>query len=214
MTPHPVLAALAEDVVIPVIRESDADRAHDVIGALREGGFRVFEVTMSVPGAIDVIAELAQVPGLTVGVGTVLTEHDALRAVAAGARFVVSPALVPGVAEAARSTGAAVVLGALTPTEVLAARAAGADAVKIFPANSVGGPGHLRALRSVFPSIPLIPTGGVDLSNISSYLDAGAHSVGVGSALSGTEIDDIAALGRRYLAAAGAAPPHSGKDHT
>lgn len=213
MTPRSVLATLADHVVIPVIREADAGRARGVVRALREGGFRVFEITMSVPGAVDLIEELAQDADLTVGVGTVLTADDAKRAVAAGARFVVSPALVSSVADVTRTTGAAAVLGAVTPTEVLAARSAGADAVKIFPADSVGGPRHLRALRSVFPTIPLIPTGGVDLDNLSAYLAAGAHSVGVGSALSGIGLDDVPELARTYLAIAGGAPRQPGKDH-
>jgi 2-dehydro-3-deoxyphosphogluconate aldolase/(4S)-4-hydroxy-2-oxoglutarate aldolase len=207
----PTLAALAAHVVTPVIREPDAARARAVIAALREGGFRVFEVTLSVPDAAELVAELASDPDLIVGVGTVLTSDDAARAAEAGARFVVSPAALPEVAAAAREAGAAAVLGALTPTEVLAARAAGADAVKVFPAASVGGPAHVKALRSVLPDVPLIPTGGVDLGNLRAYLDAGVHSVGVGGALSPPDLRDAPALARRYRAAARElAPSHGG----
>ena len=197
-----VLDALARHVVTPVVRESDTERAREVVAALREGGLRVFEITLSVPDAIGLIAELGRDADLTVGVGTVLSGADAARAVEAGARFVVSPAALPEVAEAARAGGAAAVLGALTPTEVVAARGAGADAVKVFPAASVGGPAHVKALRSVLPGVPLIPTGGVDLSNLRDYLAAGVHSVGVGGALSPPDLSDAPELARRYLEAA------------
>ena len=205
-----VLATLARHVVTPVVREADAERAREVVAALREGGLRVFEVTLSVPGAIDLVAELARDADLTVGVGTVLSGADAARAVEAGARFVVSPAALPEVAGAAHAGGAAAVLGALTPTEVVAARVAGADAVKVFPAGSVGGPSHVKALRSVLPGVPLIPTGGVDLSNLRDYLAAGVHSVGVGGALSPPAVSDAPDLARRYLEVARAFAPSSG----
>jgi len=211
---HPALSIVRDHVVTPVVRESDTERARRVVAALREGGFRVFEITMSVPGAIDLIAETAQHAGLTVGVGTVLDHDDARRAVAAGATFVVSPAFIPAVLEAAHAAGAAAILGAATPTEVHSAWSAGADAVKVFPAASFGGPSHLRALKSVFPDVPLIPTGDVDLTNLAEYLAAGAHSVGVGGALCKTTIDALPDLARRYLAAAGAKAAPSGKDRS
>ncbi len=148
MSGPPVLAEMAEHVVTPVIREADLARARAVVAGLREGGFRVFEITLSVPGATELIAELAAESDLIVGVGTVLTSGDAERAIAAGARFVVSPAVLPEVAAAARAGGAAAVLGALTPSEVIGARLAGAHAVKVFPASSVEGPAHLSPTYS------------------------------------------------------------------
>ena len=205
MSAADVLDSLARHVITPVVRESDASRARFVSRALRRGGFSVFEITLSVPGALDVIRELAEEPEVTVGVGTVFTADDARAAIRAGARFVVSPAAVPEVAHATREAGAAAILGALTPTEVLAARQAGADAVKIFPVASVGGPAHVKALRSVFPDLPLIPTGGVDEDDLLAHLEAGAHSVGVGSALTGArDAERLEEAARDYLQRAGA----------
>lgn len=202
MTPDATLDVLRRHLVTPVVRESSVERARAVVAALRQGGFRVFEVTMSVPDALTLVETLASDADLTVGLGTVLRAEDAEAAVRAGARFVVSPAVVPEVAEAARSGGAAAILGALTPTEVLAARHAGAHAVKVFPAESVGGAAHVKALRSVFPDVPFIPTGGVGLHDLRAYVDAGVHSVGVGGALAPADVSSIPALARRYLAEA------------
>lgn len=215
MTPDSVLDVLRRHLVTPVIREASVERARAVVAALRQGGFRVFEVTMSVPEALALVETLASDADLTVGIGTVLRAEDAEAAVGAGARFVVSPAVLPDVAEAARSGGAAAILGALTPSEVLAARAAGAHAVKVFPAESVGGPAHVKALRSVFPDVPLIPTGGVGLDELRAYVEAGVHSVGVGGALAPADVRSIPALARRYLAeAAHLANAHTGEATT
>lgn len=194
-----VLRALQAHVITPIVRESDGDRAREVIGALRRAGFRVFEVTLTVPGAIDLIRELSGDADVTVGVGTVLSAEDARRATGAGARFVVSPIARADVAQAAHDAGAAAILGALTPTEIVAARGKGADAIKVFPVDSVGGPKHLKAVGNVFPDLPLIPTGGVDLDNLRAHLRAGAHSVGVGGALTRGDGAAIEAAGRRYL---------------
>lgn len=202
MTPESVLDVLRRHLVTPVVREASIERARSVVAALREGGFRVFEITMSVPRALELVETLASDADVTVGIGTVLRADDAAAAVRAGARFVVSPAVLPDVAAAARSGGAAAILGALTPSEVLAARDAGAHAVKIFPAGSVGGPAHVKALRSVFPDVPLIPTGGVGLDDLRAYVEAGVHSVGVGGAIAPADIRSIPALARRYLAEA------------
>lgn len=195
-----ILNVLHRHVIIPVIRESSVRRARLVIEALHGAGFRVFEITMTVPNAPDLARDLAGDPEVTVGIGTVFTAQDASKATEAGARFVVSPAGCGEVATAAHDGGAAVILGALTPTEILTARRLGADAFKIFPADSVGGASHLKAIGAVLPGLPLIPTGGVHLDNLRAHLDAGAHSVGVGSAL--TKGDDRAAIeasARRYL---------------
>lgn len=201
------LAAVAAHGVVPVVRFGSAARALSAIELLRRAGFRTFEITLTIPGAIELIAELARDPELLVGVGTVLDPDDADRAVAAGARYVVSPVLLGGLAPRCHEAGVACLLSGLTPTEVHAAWAAGADAVKVFPASSMGGPAHLRALRSVLPQVPLVPTGGVSLAHLPAYLDAGAAFVGVGGdLLADRDLDrrdpkELVAHARSYLAA-------------
>lgn len=177
------LATLERQGVIPVLRLDDAHDARRAVALLRRAGYTVFEITLTIPGAVELIAELANEPGVLVGAGTVTTLEEARACIDGGARFVVSPCLVAGLPEACRAADVACVMGALTPTEVQIARRHGADAVKIFPASSVGGPRHLRALRSVFPDVRLIPTGGVSAENVTDYLEAGAPCVGVGSDL-------------------------------
>lgn len=199
------LAAVAAHGVVPVVRFGSSDRARRAIALLRRAGFRTFEVTLTVPGAVELIAELARDPELLLGVGTVLDPADADRAIAAGARYVVSPVLLPGLAPRCREAGVPCLLSGLTPSEVHAAWSAGADAVKVFPASSMGGPDHLRALRSVLPQVPLVPTGGVSLALLPAYLDAGAAFVGVGGdLLADRDLDrcdpeDLVARARRFL---------------
>jgi len=191
----PTLAALTRQRVIPVLRFDSAGAAVDAAAMLVEAGFEVLELTMSVPGAPEVMRELAdQYPNATVGAGTVLSTADAERCVASGARFVVSPCRVEGLAAFCREAGVPCLMGALTPSEVLAAWLEGVAAVKVFPASSAGGPPHLKALKSVLPHVPLVPTGGVNLASVPAYLAAGAAAVGVGG-----ELVDAAALreGRR-----------------
>jgi 2-dehydro-3-deoxyphosphogluconate aldolase/(4S)-4-hydroxy-2-oxoglutarate aldolase len=182
--PHPLIAELRRARVVPVVRTRDAAHAATAVAWLREGGLRVFEITMTVPDAPGLIRALAQDdPALLVGAGTVPDAEAARACLAAGARFLVAPWVDASVAAAARAAGACALLGALTPTEVRAALAAGADAVKVFPASSAGGPGHIRALRSVFPGVAFCPTGGVDAANAPDYLAAGAAFVGIGGRL-------------------------------
>jgi 2-dehydro-3-deoxyphosphogluconate aldolase/(4S)-4-hydroxy-2-oxoglutarate aldolase len=168
---------------IPVIRTSTAAAAATVVGWLKEAGLTIFEITMTVPDAPALIRDLASDPELLVGAGTVPDAAAGEACLAAGARFLVTPWVAPELAAPCRAAGAALMLGALTPTEVRAARAAGADVVKIFPASSIGGPAHIRALRSVFPGVAFCPTGGVDPANMAEYLAAGASFVGIGGAL-------------------------------
>lgn len=177
------LAMLGRQGVIPVLRLGDAEQARSAVALLRRAGYTVFEITLTIPGAVHLITELANVPGVLVGAGTVTTLEEAHACIEAGATFVVSPCLVDGLPEACRAADVACIMGALTPTEVQFARRQSADAIKIFPASSVGGPRHLRALRSVFPDVQLIPTGGVTADNVIDYLEAGAPCVGVGSDL-------------------------------
>lgn len=195
----PTLDALAEQGVVPVIRTPTLEAAERAVRLLRDAGFRVFEITMSVPRALDLIGRLAREDGLVVGAGTVWDASQALACIEAGAGFVVSPFLLPDLPEACHARGVACIVGALTPTEIRLAHLAGADAVKVFPAEAAGGPGYIRAVKSVAPHIPLVPTGGVTLENLTAYLDAGALFVGVGGALTGGPDADAAQRAARYL---------------
>jgi 2-dehydro-3-deoxyphosphogluconate aldolase/(4S)-4-hydroxy-2-oxoglutarate aldolase len=178
-----LLARLRAARVVPVVRTSSAAYAATVIGWLREAGIGIFEITMTIPDAPALIRDLASDKALLVGAGTVPDAAAARACLAAGARFLVAPWVDPALAEPCRDAGALLMLGALTPTEVRAALAGGADVVKLFPASSAGGPGHVRALASVFPGVAFCPTGGVSPGNFTDYLAAGAAFVGMGGAL-------------------------------
>lgn len=180
---HPLLPRLIEARVVPVVRTRSQEAARTAVAWLREAGFTTFEITLTVPNATQLIAELARDPALLVGAGTVRTAAEAYACGEAGARFIVCPWNEPEIVPAGRRFGALVMLGALTPDEVVEALEGFADVVKIFPAASMGGPAHIRALRSVFPEVPFCPTGGVDPSNLRAYLDAGAAFVGIGGKL-------------------------------
>jgi 2-dehydro-3-deoxyphosphogluconate aldolase/(4S)-4-hydroxy-2-oxoglutarate aldolase len=201
--------ALRDIGVIPIIRASSADVAMPVAEALLQAGLPVAEITMTVPNAIDAIRAVAQrfAGKILVGAGTVTDADTARRAIDAGAVFIVTPCLVPEVIDAARRADVAVLPGALTPGEVLAAFRAGGDMVKVFPVQSVGGAAYLRALRAPFPDIPLVPTGGVTLENTAEMFKAGAVAVGVGTeliskdALARRDYAAIGALARQFLAA-------------
>lgn len=204
---HEVLALLRETGVVPVIRVPSAAMAYEAVRILAGVGFPTAEITMTVPGAADVIRELSRDAGLVIGAGTVLDAEQADAMIRAGARYVVSPCIVEGVAERCREAGVLCILSGLTPGEVFAAWRRGSGAVKVFPAASVGGPEYVRALKAVFPGVPLVPTGGVTLDNVADYLRSGAAFVGVGSDLvnaslleSGQE-EAVADAGRRYLQA-------------
>jgi 2-dehydro-3-deoxyphosphogluconate aldolase/(4S)-4-hydroxy-2-oxoglutarate aldolase len=183
MTMHELLPRLTAARVVPVVRTTRADLAALAVEWLRGVGLTVFEITMTVPDAPGLIRKLAADPALLVGAGTVPDRDAAEACLDAGARFLVAPWVDAAVAQAARARGAAALLGAMTPTEVRAALAAGADVVKIFPASSAGGPAHIKALRSVFPGVAFCPTGGVDARNAPDYLSAGAAFVGIGGKL-------------------------------
>jgi 2-dehydro-3-deoxyphosphogluconate aldolase/(4S)-4-hydroxy-2-oxoglutarate aldolase len=161
--------------VIPVLRLPGAEATEHAIGCLREAGFGLVEITMTTPGALDLLKRTPDA-----GAGTVLDLDTARRCIEAGAQFLVSPCLVPGMAKLAHEAGRLALVGGFTPGEILAAHREGADIVKLFPA-STGGPQHLRAIHAVFPDIALCPTGGVTLENFRDYLAAGAALVGVGN---------------------------------
>lgn len=169
--------------VIPVVRMADRRHAATGVSWLREVGFSVFEITMTVPGAVELIRELAADRALLVGAGTVPDVATARACLEAGARFIVSPWVDAALADPCHEAGAVLMAGAMTPTEVRAALAAGADVVKVFPASSAGGPAHVKALASVFPGVAFCPTGGVEAGNVVAYLAAGAAFVGMGGNL-------------------------------
>jgi 2-dehydro-3-deoxyphosphogluconate aldolase / (4S)-4-hydroxy-2-oxoglutarate aldolase len=183
MPAHPLLQDFTQARVVPVIRTHSARNAAIVVAWLREAGLRIFEITMTVPDAPALIRDLASDPSLLVGAGTVPDAASAETCLSAGARFIVAPWTDPALSAPCRAAGAALMLGAMTPTEVRAALSAGADVVKVFPASSIGGPGHVKALRSVFPGVAFCPTGGVEPGNVAAYLAAGSAFVGMGGAL-------------------------------
>ena len=183
MSQAAMIARLRAARVVPVVRTRQYATAATGVAWLRDAGFRVFEITMTVPDAPALIAELSADPTLLIGAGTVPDAAAAAACLQAGARFIVAPWVDAALSASCRDRGATLMLGATTPTEVRAAVAAGADVVKIFPAASAGGPSHIRALASVFPGVAFCPTGGVDPGNFQAYLSAGAAFVGMGGNL-------------------------------
>lgn len=171
--------------LIPVLRARNAAQAHAVVKAMIAGGVTVVEVTMTVPGALDLLQELKNEYGakLLLGSGTVTTAKEAEATIDAGAEFVVSPSLHPDVIAATKVKNKLSIPGALTPTEVITAVRAGADYVKIFPCSAMGGASYLKSLLAPFPHLKLIPTGGVTLQTAESFLRAGARALGVGGDL-------------------------------
>jgi len=171
--------------LIPVLRARNAVQALAVVEAMIAGGVTVVEVTMTVPGAIDVLKELRKEYSskLLLGSGTVTSAAEAQATINAGAEFVVSPSLHPEVIRVTRTNGKLSIPGALTPTEVITAWREGADYVKIFPCSAMGGASYLKSLLAPFPFLKLIPTGGVTLETAASFIQAGARALGVGSDL-------------------------------
>jgi 2-dehydro-3-deoxyphosphogluconate aldolase/(4S)-4-hydroxy-2-oxoglutarate aldolase len=179
-----VVGRIVESGIVAVVRADDSKRLVEVIDALAAGGVMVAEVTFTVPDAVEVIRRARATLGerVLLGAGTVLDSETARAAILAGAQFLVAPTLNLDVIRLAHRYDVAVMPGAFTPTEVLTAWEAGADVVKIFPAE-VGGPGYLKALRGPLPQVRLMPTGGVDLTTGAAFLAAGACCLGVGGAL-------------------------------
>ncbi|MDQ2832983.1 MAG: bifunctional 4-hydroxy-2-oxoglutarate aldolase/2-dehydro-3-deoxy-phosphogluconate aldolase [Acidobacteriota bacterium] len=179
-----VLTALQEIGLVPVLRAESVEQAMVLAGAIAAGGVTVLEITMTVPGAMQVMRKLAeQRPDILIGAGTVLDAETARMCILEGAQFVVSPALNLQTIEMCHRYSIAVLPGALTPTEVVNAWQAGADVVKIFPASALGGAKYLTALRGPLPQVKMIPTGGVSLATAKDFLEAGAFALGVGSDL-------------------------------
>jgi 2-dehydro-3-deoxyphosphogluconate aldolase/(4S)-4-hydroxy-2-oxoglutarate aldolase len=196
------LEQLAVVPVVAILRAGDAGRFLEVGRVLYEGGVRAIEVTLTSRGALEAFGRLREeLPAdALLGVGTVRSAADAERALDVGATYLVAPDFRPEMVAFAVERGIPVVPGALTPTEVAAAWAAGATAVKVFPVSAVGGPGYVKAIRAPLPEVPLVPTGGVGVDDVGAYLAAGAAAVGIGSPLLGDAGDpdgDLAGLADR-----------------
>jgi 2-dehydro-3-deoxyphosphogluconate aldolase/(4S)-4-hydroxy-2-oxoglutarate aldolase len=198
--------------VVAVIRMKDPAKLRAVFDALAEGGVRAIEVTMTVPGAVGLIAELAKsLPsGILLGAGTVIDGKTAHAVIDAGARFIVSPVFRRDVVSACIERGIAACPGCFSPTEILDAHEMGADVVKVFPATALG-PQYIKDLRAPMPQLKLMPTGGVSLDNAGDWIRAGAVAVGVGSSLLDTKaidegrLDVIANNARRIVASVASA---------
>jgi 2-dehydro-3-deoxyphosphogluconate aldolase / (4S)-4-hydroxy-2-oxoglutarate aldolase len=194
--------------IVPVIRASSAREAILAVEAVAAGGIPIAELTMTVPGAVDVIAELVRTMGadVIVGAGTVLDAESARRCIDAGAEFIVSPGFDLDTVKLAKRLDKLVMAGALTPTEVITAWKAGCDFVKIFPCGNVGGAKYIKALKGPLPQVPMIPTGGVNLETAADFLRAGADALGVGgelvvpAALKSGDSSEITRIARCFLA--------------
>ena len=213
MTKNPNVARLLALRVIPVLRLATRPETETAIDCLIEAGFKTVELTLTTPGALDLIGSLRRNSNVDflVGAGTILDLGSAQACLDAGADYLVSPCLVPGMAALANAAERVALTGAFTPSEVLAAWREGAAIVKVFPA-STGGPAHLGALHAVYPDIPLCPTGGVSSSNMLDYFKAGAAVVGVGNnvidqkALAAGNRSGVIAHARGFLELAATAP--------
>lgn len=185
LTHNEILRTIREIAVVPIIRTPDGKSALSSVEAILEGGIACVEITMTVPKALHVLETVADRYGdrVLLGAGTVLDPETARACMHAGAQFFVTPALNLHTIETARRYSRPVFPGALTPTEVLGAWEAGADAVKVFPCNALGGAKYIKALKAPFPHIELFPTGGVNLETLPDFLAAGCAAVGVGSEL-------------------------------
>ncbi len=184
MTKLEVLKRMQQTGLVPVLRASSTGEALAIARAIAAGGVDVLEVTMTVPGAMDVIRTLVRdEPEMLVGAGTVLDAETARACMLEGAQFIVSPATNVKTIEICQRYACAVLPGALTPTEVVTAWQAGADVIKIFPASAMGGAKYLKSLKAPLPQVELIPTGGVSVATATEFLEAGAFALGVGADL-------------------------------
>ena len=176
--------------LVAVVRSRSADEALALARAAAEGGIKFVEITFSVPGALDVIKELARRNDIHVGAGTVLAPQQAERAIGVGAEFIVSPSLELNLISLCHTADIACIPGAATPTEIIAAQRARADLVKIFPADLVGGPNFIRQMQGPFPDVRFMVSGGVNLKNVKDYVEAGVIGICLGSAYLGSLLAD------------------------
>ena len=208
MTKEEIRKRITDVGIIPVVRASSPREALLAAEAVCAGGIPIVEVTMTVPDAINVIAQLTRSarPDVLVGAGTVLDAETARRCLDAGAEFLVSPGFDMPTVKLAQEKGILVIPGALTPTEIIAAWNAGGDLIKIFPCGTLGGPKYIKALKGPLPQVPMIPTGGVSLDNAADFILAGAEALGVGgeflsaSALKAGRTNEITEAARRFVA--------------
>ena len=208
MTSQEILAFITGIGIVPIVRVASTDSAVEAVEAIYRGGVRAAEITMTVPGAIRALQQVADRLGdkMMLGAGTVLDPETARACMLAGAQFFVTPALRLSTIAMAKRYSKVVFPGALTPTEVLSAWEAGADAVKIFPCGNMGGPKYIKALKGPFPHIAMIPTGGVNLETAGDFLKAGACAIAVGTEMVDAKtiqegrFDLIEQRARQYLA--------------
>ena len=191
ITIEDVILRIGKIGIVPVVRASSVDEANRAVEAICAGGIPAVEITMTVPNAVSVIAELSKQRGgdVLIGAGTVTSADQAQQCIRAGAQFLVSPGLSLAALEVAKRHSMLAIPGALTPTELMTALDHGARVVKIFPCGNVGGPKYLKSLRAPFPQAALIPTGGVNTANAADFIAAGAFALGVGA-----DLVDAAAL--------------------
>jgi len=184
MKKQEVRALIEEIGIVPVIRAGSQQEARFAAEAVWRGGIPIVEITMTVPGALEVISELVKtMPKVLVGAGTVVNQDLAFKSFDAGAQFFVTPGFSQQTVAAAHDLDLLIMAGALTPSEVMTAWDAGVDFVKIFPCGNVGGPSYIKALKGPLPHVPLVPTGGVNLETAADYIRAGAAALGVGGEL-------------------------------
>ena len=207
MTKAEITKKIVDIGVVPVVRASSAAQAIAAAEAVCAGGISVVEVTMTVPGAVEVIAQLVKTmsSAVLVGAGTVLNADSARRCLDAGAQFLVSPGFDLETVKFANGKGVLIIAGALTPTEVITAWNAGSDFVKIFPCGNVGGAKYIKALKGPLPQIPMVPTGGVNLNTAAEFIQAGSAALGIGgelilaAALKSGNMREITELAKQYV---------------
>jgi len=208
MTKEECSKRITEVGIVPVVRATSAKQAMQAAEAVCAGGIPIVEVTMTVPGAVEVIAELAKTSGkeVLIGAGTVLDAATAQRCLDAGAQFLVSPGFDAETVQLAKRLGKLIMAGALTPTEVITAWKAGSDFVKIFPCGTVGGAKYIKALKAPLPQVPMVPTGGVNLNTAAEFIQAGSAALGIGgelvsaAALKSGNTNEITDAAKQYVA--------------
>ena len=207
MNKQQVRSRIEQIGIIPVIRVSSEREAHIAAEAVCKGGIPLIEITMTCPGAINVIRDLTKTGDseILIGAGTVLNAEDARHCLDAGAQFIVSPGFNRATVEFAARESKLIMAGALTPTEIIEAWSAGSDLVKVFPCGQVGGAKYIKALKGPLPQIPLVPTGGVNLSTAAEFIEAGAAALGIGGeliqpeALKSNKPELIVEIARKFL---------------
>ena len=205
-----ILDRIRHERIIPVVRAPSPELAIHAAHAICAGGISVIEITMTLPGAIEVIRELSNSTQILIGAGTVLDAATARECVSAGAQFLVTPGLDVPTLKFANDAGILIMPGTLTPADVLSAWKNGAAVAKVFPCGNLGGPSYVQALKAALPSIEMIPTGGVSLANAAEFLAAGSLAVGVGGelvssrALASGDLAVISSAARQFKAAVAA----------